>query len=71
MKQITYSFSGASYMFSRAEKALKRTLDELEIKYTLENTGTEQILTIDIEQLRDYEIFALGMLIMQTILLNK
>lgn len=71
MKSITYSFYGPSYIQPRAERALRATLKELKIAYILESNDTTQILTLDIEELRDYEIFALGMLIMQTILLNK
>lgn len=75
MKPITTSFKGVSYLFPRSIKALKKTLDKLPVTYTLtgeDGMSIEQVLIITPNlQWDEDEIFSLGMLVMQTIMLNR
>lgn len=75
MKPITTSFKGVSYLFPRSIRALKETLNGLPVTYTFtgeDGMDIEQVLTITPKlEWDEDEIFSLGMLVMQTILLNR
>lgn len=72
---ITQTFRGISFLFPRERRAIREVLDKLSIKYTLDGDtefASHQVLTIALEEnTPPDEIFSMGMLIMQTIMIAK
>lgn len=72
---ITQTFYGGSFLFSRERRAIRDTLNKLSIRHRLDGDtefATKQVLTIELEEnTPPNEIFSIGMLIMQTIMIAK
>lgn len=74
MPTIKNTFKGASFLFPKEMKELRRVLDKVQLPYTLEGEyAIEQVLTITMPEHNStqQDAFDVGMLVMQTILLNK